>query len=343
VRLQRSIVVLVVIVACTHVATRLSSTQQHAVVVIGNPDFGTIQINTSSAARAFQIGPEGEAFQENTVVGITTCSNFPLVSIGDVATSGSGNGSGLNEPIYRRCAAFGGGGYGGDIYGDTVTCSLFDVRTLDFAVKFSPIVTGPQSCTITIHADTGNQTILVSGVGKLPDHAVRFEPRLAAMPFPKVRVNDESNPFQVKVVNAGGLGLSVTATKTGDAAFELKSGTLGSRTIPFGGSDTFQLTCKPTALGPVTGDLLITTNADEALDTSLPIALSCEGIPSDSINFTPNPPLPMVARVGETVEQVFTLENDAGNVAATITSVSLVGSHPGLVLTPATGSVAVGV
>jgi uncharacterized protein (TIGR03382 family) len=342
-RVRGLLVTVVVVVACNHAASRLSSTEQLAVaILIGNPDFGAVTINTSSDPRAFQIGPEGDALQENRVFGITTCPNFPLVSIGETAASGTGSATGLDITIFRRCAAFGGGTYGGEIYGDTVTCSLFEVSTLDFAVKFSPTQTGDQSCAITIHADTGDRTYQVTGNGKLPDHAVVFEPRLTAMPFPEVRAGDTSDPFEVKVINAGGMALSVQATKVGDSEFELAAGTPGSQSLAPGATETFQVVCKPVALGPLAGDFLITTNSDNADDTSLPIPMSCEGIPSDSIKFTPSPPLPMVTRVGDSVEQEFTLRNDAGSVPANVVSVGLRTSHPELDLTqPAVTSIPV--
>ena len=315
----RSLFVLaVVLVGCQDPLPHLSETAQHTIVLPGNTDFGSVQVGMSSA-QTLVIGPaSGE--QDDTITAITSsCPDFTITA------------PGLPADVFTRCTgSVGGDGYGGDGYG----CTGFDTQTYSFTATFQPTIAQHTSCPIYITIDAVQTTIVLTGIGVEPPVVLTVTP--ATVAFGDTRVGVPSSSLGVQVANLGSGAMAVASVAVDPPnIFTIASGTTGQHTVGSNQSETDQVTCTPTAPGPVTGTFTVTL-ADTTTATT---QLTCNGIMSN-LELGPSAiQFPPALRVGDTATQDIQLSN-AGTAGLTIDAVELSGS-PDVTIThaPATGTV----
>ncbi len=149
-------------------------------------------------------------------------------------------------------------------------------------VTFTPGAAGARSAQVRItsdDADEGTVTINLSGSGVAPDIALLTPP---SIDFGQVGVSQSSQAIDVIVRNNGNadlviIGANLSGAQSGDFSF---SGPTNVTLAP-GDSNTWQLSCSPTAVGGRSAAFNIPSNdADEA---NITVALDCEGVDVDLV------------------------------------------------------------
>ncbi|GAB4556976.1 MAG: hypothetical protein Tsb0020_00690 [Haliangiales bacterium] len=149
-------------------------------------------------------------------------------------------------------------------------------------VTFTPQAAGARSAQVRItsdDADEGTVTIDLSGSGVAPDIALLTPP---SVDFGQVGVSQSSQAIDVIVRNDGNadlviIGVNLSGTEAGDFSF---SGPTNVTLAP-GDSNTWQVSCSPTAVGGRSAAFNIPSNdADEA---NVAVALDCEGVVVDLV------------------------------------------------------------
>lgn len=226
-------------------------------------------------------------------------------------------------------------------------CPSYQATTYSFTATFTPTVTQQVSCVVTVTIDGMPTTFTLSGTGTEPTIRFGMSPA-TALDLGEVRVGDTSTAASVLVKNYGSGPQPMTVSSASfDAAsitkgFAIASGTTTSHVVAAnGGSDPYGVTCKPTASGPVTGTLTITTD-DPATPTAT-LTVSCTGITSNLV-FLPGSPAVLAGtqaqgatRVGEPVDITITLKN-SGAAAMTIHDLTLAGGDLSFGSKPAAGA-----
>jgi hypothetical protein len=312
VRWQRLIPIVVAgLAACGTEQPTLSETEHAIIGVSFSPTsyaFGNVQVATSSPQAWITISPTGlqESFVQ--INSITGCTGFTINSPGPGYVS-------------RTCAVWDNscGPYICEPLALPQAClEWYPDETYTFGVTFSPSNPQAYSCGITVNTSINTRTFNVSGTGTAPPIDIDVTP--PNIGFGDVRRNTTSSAAPVYVRNAGGQAIAVSGI-TVPAGFAITGGPTSAFTLGVGTTNTYSVTCTPTATGPLTGQLRVSSN-DPATPTSI-VNLSCNGIDS-ALAIDPSP-LTVTTRVGEPVERTITLRND-GAASMTLEAASLTGA-----------------
>ncbi|HEX4705707.1 MAG TPA: choice-of-anchor D domain-containing protein, partial [Pseudonocardiaceae bacterium] len=139
------------------------------------------------------------------------------------------------------------------------------------SVTFRPTATGNRTGTLTVNAGGITNTVSLSGTGTAPGPVLGTNP--ASLSFASTVVGNTAAAQTVTVTNSGTASASVsTVTTSGDFSQANNCGM-----IAVGGTCTVTVSFKPTAGGARTGNLTITSNANNSPTT---VALSGAGIDS---------------------------------------------------------------
>ncbi|MGN6103998.1 MAG: choice-of-anchor D domain-containing protein [Kofleriaceae bacterium] len=315
---------LLVVVGCQASQPDLSSTEQLIVSVSPTSrDFGTITVGQASAPATITINP-GLNNSYDVVSSITeSCPNFSV------------DAPYLPAEVYREC--IGGGGEVPLATGSNTNlvqppiCTETIYVNYQFTATFHPTVAGPQSCVVTISLNSGTSSKIVtlSGTGQPPPIDIDTSP--GALQFGDVRINTASNEATLAVRNLGSATLVVgSASVSGGYSMMGPS----SFQVGPGGQTNLGVTCHPSGLGPLNGQLVLQSN-DPATPT-VTVPLSCNGVDSN-LAIQPSPAVFPITRVGEPVQQTIRLVN-TGGASTGVQSVDLAGTGLALVnpISPAT-------
>ena len=257
-------VALVVGSACT--ALHYSSTSQSSVVVSNNP-----HVFNGSGSALFVVSSETFG-DDDTIVSITSqCSSQWKVNTnidpqplpGARVCSGSGSGSTTTLlPMLVACPA-----------------------TYSFSVEFFDTQPGTSSCAVHINtmsnlgSASDTETLVLTGYGSGSSGIAVTPPTIE---FKDVQINTTDSSETVTVKNNGSAFETVTGVLSG-SGFAVSPSLGSSYSIGPGSNASFQVTCQPTAVGPLSGSLTFSGNVNSG--TTM---LSCNGINSD-VTITPRP------------------------------------------------------
>ncbi|HMG25064.1 MAG TPA: choice-of-anchor D domain-containing protein, partial [Kofleriaceae bacterium] len=217
-------------------------------------------------------------------------------------------------------------------------CQTTDLQTYAFSTYFRPTVAGPVSCVVAVtevdnhSGNTNTKMITLSGTGQAPPIHVEVQP--GAVAFGDVRRTTDSTQAQVVVRSTGGSALAVSSV-TISSGFEIKAGPTGGYALGPNESQAYAITCHPTAVGGMTGQLVVASN--DPAQPSVGVGLSCNGIDS-SLDIAPSPAALATTRVGEPVDTSIALRN-IGAAPMTLEDVALSGTGITMVARPPLGIV----
>ncbi|MFG2884317.1 choice-of-anchor D domain-containing protein [Streptomyces sp. NPDC048297] len=152
-------------------------------------------------------------------------------------------------------------------YSQTNTCgsSIVANGSCTVSVKFAPTATGGRSGTLTVDAGGVTNTVSLSGTGTAPGPVLNTDP--ASLAFAATVVGSPAGTQTVKVTNSG----TTPATVSGVSATGDFSQTNNCSTLAVGASCTVTVGFTPTTGGSRTGNLTVTSNANNS-PTVVPLA-----------------------------------------------------------------------
>ncbi|MFF8725759.1 choice-of-anchor D domain-containing protein [Streptomyces sp. NPDC015171] len=158
-------------------------------------------------------------------------------------------------------------------YSRTSTCgsSIPANGSCTVSVRFTPTATGSRSGALTVDAGGLTHTVSLSGTGTAPGPVLATDP--ASLSFAGTVVGSSAAAQTVKVTNSG----TAPATVSGVSATGDFSQTNNCASLAVGASCTVNVGFKPTAGGSRTGNLTVTSNANNS-----PAVVSLAGSGIDS-------------------------------------------------------------
>ncbi|WP_127360384.1 choice-of-anchor D domain-containing protein, partial [Actinacidiphila soli] len=158
-------------------------------------------------------------------------------------------------------------------YAQTNTCgsSIAANGSCTVSVKFAPTATGSRTGSLTVNAGGITNTVSLSGTGTAPGPVLNTDP--ASLSFDSTVVGSSAAAQTVTVTNSG----TASATVSGVAATGDFSQTNNCSTLAVGASCSVSVGFKPTAGGSRTGNLTVTSNANNSPTT---VSLAGSGIDS---------------------------------------------------------------
>jgi hypothetical protein len=160
-------------------------------------------------------------------------------------------------------------------FGQTNTCgsSIAAGASCTVSVKFTPTATGSRTGNLAITASGITNTVPLSGTGVAPGPILTPNP--SSLTFAGTIVGDSSSTQAVTVTNSG----TTSATVSGVTASGDYSQTNNCSTLAVGASCTVTVKFTPTTSGTRTGNVTITSNANNSPTT---VALTGSGIGTDT-------------------------------------------------------------
>lgn len=204
-----------------------------------------------------------------------------------------------------------------------------------FSAVFHPSIAATTSCVVTVVTDAGNLSLTLTGPGTPPPIHVATAP--GSVNFGGVRINTDSSPVAISVVNSGGSAATINSVAT-SAGFAIVSGNPAAHLLDAGASEAYGVVCHPPGVGGLNGSISISSNDPTTPNVSIPLA--CSGIDS-ALAIAPSPATLPTIRVGEAEQQTISITN-MGNAATsiqsvTVTGLTMVSAPPGGTVLPASG------
>jgi uncharacterized repeat protein (TIGR01451 family) len=177
----------------------------------------------------------------------------------------------------------------GDFSADASSCTAQPVapgQTCVISVSFAPSATGSQSGNLTIKSNalSSPDSVSLAGTGVAP--LISVSP--STLQFGSVLVTDTSAPQSVTVANAGSSALTVTSAAASGPFAVTSDACTGAGPIAPGGTCQIAVVFSPSASGPASGTMTVSSDAGKAT-----VALSGIGSPladlNVSIGASPNP------------------------------------------------------
>jgi hypothetical protein len=158
-------------------------------------------------------------------------------------------------------------------YAQSNTCgsSIAANGSCTVSVKFAPTATGSRTGTLTVDAGGTTNTVSLSGTGTAPGPVLNTDP--ASLSFDGTVVGSSATAQKVTVTNSG----TASATVSGVAVTGDFTQTNNCSTLAVGASCSVNVGFKPTAGGSRTGNLTVTSNANNSPTT---VSLTGTGIDS---------------------------------------------------------------
>ena len=311
--------------ACQGAGPELSSTEQLSVLTTPATSytFASTQVGSTSTPTSILVRPAGvpsvASYDDVTAV-TASCPDFFVTA------------NGLPAPVYRTVICDDCGGNPCPI-AVAPLCYTDEYVTYSFDAAFRPTIAGDTSCVVTITTNgSTTRTITLFGTGTVPPIDIDVQPTSIA--FGDVRRNTASTAATVSVRNLGGSALGITGV-TVTSAFTITSGPTGGTSVGPGGMQPYMVTCNPTVVGALAGNLRIASN--DPMTPVVNVPLSCSGIDSN-LDITPSPSTIPTTRVGEPQTASLLLRN-TGGASMTIAGVALTGADLTMVTAPPAGTV----
>ncbi|WP_427884850.1 discoidin domain-containing protein [Kribbella sp. GL6] len=168
-------------------------------------------------------------------------------------------------------------------------------------VTFHPTAAGSRTGDLTVNASGVTNTVPLSGTGVAPGPILTTDP--SSLSFPDTPVGSTSATQTFTLTNSG----TASATVSGIAATGDFSQTNNCGTVAIGASCTVTVTFRPTASGARTGNVTVTSNAN---NSPASIALTGNGIGSDT-NLALNKPATASSQVNGTQTATTATDGDA--------------------------------
>jgi hypothetical protein len=238
------------------------------------PDNGSL-ISISPTAVGFGSVATGSSSASQAVT--VTNSGTAAAPVGSIATSGD--------------------------FSQTNTCgtSIAAGSSCTVTVTFRPTATGSRTGNLTITASGITNTVPLSGTGVAPGPIL--SPNPSALSFPRTVVGNSAATQTITVTNTG----TTSATVSNVAAGGDFSQTNNCTTLAVNGSCTVTVTFRPSAAGTRTGNVTITSNAN---NSPTPIALSGNGVDSTT-NIALGTPATASSQVNASFPASATTDGDA--------------------------------
>ncbi|MFI5707037.1 discoidin domain-containing protein [Kribbella sp. NPDC051620] len=227
------------------------------------PENGS-QISTSPSALSFGSVATGASSSPQAVT--VTNSGTAAASVSSVATTGD--------------------------FSQTNNCgsSIAAGGSCTVNVTFSPAAAGSRSGNLTVNAAGVTSTVSLSGTGVAPGPILNPNP--SSLSFPDTLVGSSSATKAITVTNSGTASAGVSGVSaTGDF-----NQTNNCGTVAVGASCTVTVTFRPTASGARTGNVSLTSNANNSPTT---ISLAGNGVGADT-NLALNKPATASSQVNGT-------------------------------------------
>ena len=202
----------------------------------------------------------------------------------------------------------------------TAPFTLGPNATRSLSVTFNPTTEGTINDTLTLVTNdpATPSTVPLSGTGVRPNLVVSPAP----LAFGNQRVGSPTAARTVTVENTGSGPVAITAIATTSPAFTVTPTAPGN--LGPGQSRQLSVAFNPSALGPVSAELRITT--DEATPSSAPVALSGTGV-APNLQVTPTTLAFNELRVGNSATQQVTVRN-TGTGPIRITGLAITAGQP---------------
>ncbi len=252
-------------------------------------------------AGALSANPPSVAFG-NVVVGSSANQSFTLTN------SGTAN-------VTVSQASISNGSF--SIVGLSLPTTIAAGQSVNIRLQFAPQAVGSATGTASVTDNSSNSPVSVSLSGTGIVSGISASPTSAA--FGNVAVGANSNQ-SVVLKNTDTSSITISQATASGAGFSL-SGLSLPLTLNAGSSATFTATFAPTAAGPASGSIQITSNAS---NPSLAISLSGTGI-QPQISATPSSVSFGSVATGTTSSQTIRLSNP-GSANLTISQASVSGS-----------------
>lgn len=278
---------------------------------------GTLTISSASNAAP----PVTVSLQGNGIPPSTLMTSLPELDFGNQTTgqssaaqtltlsaNGSSSVSGLSFSVPN--------GSGFSVQPGTCSTSLAKNGSCTELISFAPSQTGYQTATLTISPTTAYVspvTVLLTGTGIPP---ALIQPSPLQLNFGSVLINQTSAASQVSITNGGGSALTgLVLQVSGNFALSANNcpATLGA-----GSSCTAGITFKPGQSGQLNGSLGITTTAQGASSTTVP--LTGFGLTPGALTLTPSTDNFGTETLNQpTAAQPFILSNTGSSAVAGLT------------------------
>lgn len=211
-------------------------------------------------------------------------------------------------------------------------------HTLAIDLTYHPLVTGTMACSLFIESPQGNKTISITGTSVPTPHDIQvLSPSDGTLPLGQVPLNSASSPGTVMIRSVGSADLTLSAITLTGAGFAFSSGNTAPHAVAPNTNESFGITCTPTALGPITGQLTLTHDSDDVGERPTVIDLSCEGIDSNLI-VDPSPAEFPLTRVGESSSLTLDLRAALPGTPVTFHEATITGVGLSVVSQPADGT-----
>ncbi len=209
--------------------------------------FGSVELGSSSASQNVTVTNTGTA--DLNITGIT-----------------------INDPQFAITS--------GNISGQT----LAPGDSANITIVFTPSAAGPQTGTMTITSndpDEGTVGVSLSGTGTTPP-APDIDVDPLTVPFGSVELGSSSASQNVTVTNTGTADLNITGITINDPQFAITSGNISGQTLAPGASENITIVFTPSATGPQTGTMTITSNDPDEGTVIVPLnGIGSEGTSAD--------------------------------------------------------------
>ncbi len=282
---------------------------------------GNVAITSNGANPNLNIALSGSGVTPGELSANPTSLAFGSVQVGNNASLSETltNTGGSNVTISQANVT----GAGFTVTGLALPTTLTPNQTVTFNVKFAPSAAGSISGNLGIVSDASGSplNIALSGAGVAPG-SLTANP--SSVNFGNVRVAN-SQTVPITVTNTGGVSVTISAAAATGTGFSFTGPGLPA-TLAAGQSATFNAIFTPSAAGSKTGNLTITSDAN---NPTLNIPLAGVGITQGQI--TPNPTSLSFGNVtiGGSKTLTETLTN-SGGTSLTISGASASGTGFGL-------------
>ena len=240
---------------------------------------GNIAITSNGANPNLNIVLSGAGVTAGTLSANPTSLAFGSVQVGNNSSLSETltNTGGSNVVISQASVT----GAGFSVTGLALPATVAPSQSVTFTVKFAPSAAGNINGNLAIISDASNSTlnIVLSGSGVAPGSLTATP---SSVNFGNVMIGN-SQTVPVTVTNTGGVTVTISAAATTGTGFSF-SGPILPATLAAGQSTTFNAIFSPTSSGSKTGNLAITSDAN---NPTLNVPLSGVGVAQGQI--TPNP------------------------------------------------------
>ena len=274
----------------------------------------TVSVTGTGSAPVASVGTGSLTFSSQTLSTTSTAQTVTLNNTGNLALSISSIGFTGTNP--------------GD-FGQTNTCgsSLAAGGNCTVSVTFTPTAIGSRAASLVITDNSGNvagsqQSVTLSGTGTSPIVSLNF----SALSFSNQTLGTTSTSQSVTLTNTGNATLNITSilitgTNVGDFA---QTNTCGTSVAALG-TCTINVTFTPQAILGRSASISI---ADNAPGTPQSVSLTGTGTAAVATVSVATVTFGNQAVLVTSGQQTFTLTN-TGNLALTITSITLTGTNSG--------------